>query len=47
MPVIDVINGMSSPDLAAKSLVSFGEMGFKAGEYLANHGGQGTPARSA
>ena len=35
VPVIDVINGMSSPDLAAKSLVSFGEMGFKAGEYLA------------
>jgi protein TorT len=35
IPVIDVINGMSSPDLAAKSLVSFGEMGFKAGEYIA------------
>jgi protein TorT len=35
IPVIDVINGMSSPDLAAKSLVSFGEMGYKAGEYLA------------
>ncbi len=34
-PVIDVINGMSSPDLSAKSLVSFGEMGFKAGEYIA------------
>jgi len=35
IPVIDVINGMSSPDIAAKSLVSFGEMGFKAGEYIA------------
>jgi protein TorT len=35
IPVIDVINGMSSPDLSAKSLVSFGEMGYKAGEYLA------------
>lgn len=35
IPVIDVINGMSSTDLAAKSLVSFGEMGFKAGEYIA------------
>ena len=35
VPVIDVINGMSSPDLTAKSLVSFGEMGFKAGEYIA------------
>jgi len=35
IPVIDVINGMSSPDLSAKSLVSFGEMGFKAGEHIA------------
>jgi len=35
IPVIDVINGISSPDLSAKSLVSFGEMGAKAGEYLA------------
>src|SRR5919197_2079219 len=35
IPVIDVINGMSSPDLSAKSLVSFGEMGAKAGEYIA------------
>lgn len=34
-PVIDVINGMSSPLLSAKSLVSFGEMGGKAGEFLA------------
>jgi len=35
IPVIDVINGMSSDKLAAKSLVSFGEMGAKAGEFLA------------
>jgi protein TorT len=35
IPVIDVINGMSSPDLSAKSLVSFGEMGSKAGQYIA------------
>jgi periplasmic protein TorT len=35
IPVIDVINGMSSPELAAKSLVSFGEMGAHAGRYLA------------
>ena len=35
IPVIDVINGMSSKELSAKSLVSFGEMGFKAGEYIA------------
>jgi len=36
IPVIDVINGISSPELSAKSLVSFGEMGSKAGEYLAS-----------
>lgn len=35
IPVIDVINGMSSPELSAKSLVSFGEMGAKAGEFVA------------
>ncbi len=35
IPVIDVINGMSSSELSAKSLVSFGEMGYKAGEYIA------------
>jgi periplasmic protein TorT len=35
VPVIDVINGMSSRDITAKSLVSFGEMGYKTGDYLA------------
>ena len=35
IPVIDVINGMSSGELSAKSLVSFGEMGYKAGEHIA------------
>lgn len=35
VPVIDIINGMSSKKLSAKSLVSFGEMGYKAGEYIA------------
>ena len=35
IPVIDVINGISSPDVAAKSLVSFHTMGASAGEYLA------------
>ena len=34
IPVVDVINGIST-QVAAKSLVSFGEMGFKAGEYIA------------
>ncbi|HEY7765351.1 MAG TPA: TMAO reductase system periplasmic protein TorT [Aestuariivirgaceae bacterium] len=42
IPVIDVINGMSSPDLSAKSLVSFGEMGFKAGEYIAKQHPKGS-----
>ncbi|MEM7067594.1 MAG: TMAO reductase system periplasmic protein TorT [Pseudomonadota bacterium] len=36
IPVIDVINGISSPEITAKSLVSFGEMGAKTGEYLAS-----------
>src|SRR5690606_2690169 len=35
IPVIDVINGISSAELSAKSLVSFGEMGAKAGEFVA------------
>lgn len=35
IPVIDVINGISSPELSAKSLVSFGEMGAKTGDFLA------------
>ncbi len=35
IPVIDVINGISSSEITAKSLVSFGEMGAKTGEYLA------------
>ncbi len=35
IPVIDVINGMSSSELSAKSLVSFGEMGGMAGQFLA------------
>lgn len=48
IPVIDVINGMSSDKLAAKSLVSFGEMGAKAGEFLAGlHPAGGEPAKVA
>jgi periplasmic protein TorT len=34
IPVIDVINGISSKDISAKSLVSFETMGHKAGEYI-------------
>jgi len=43
IPVIDVINGISSPELSAKSLVSFGEMGAKAGEVLAKLHPAGSP----
>ncbi len=46
IPVIDVINGISSPELSAKSLVSFGEMGAKAGEYLAKLHPAGSARRS-
>ncbi|KPQ06536.1 MAG: periplasmic protein TorT [Rhodobacteraceae bacterium HLUCCA12] len=35
IPVIDVINGMSAPELTAKSLVSFHTMGYETGSYLA------------
>jgi protein TorT len=42
IPVIDVINGMSSPMLSAKSLVSFETMGYKAGEYIAKQHKKGT-----
>ena len=48
IPVIDVINGISSPELSAKSLVSFGEMGAKAGEFLAKlHPAGSTPVKVA
>ena len=35
IPVIDLVNGMSSSDITAKSLVSFYTMGFETGAYLA------------
>ena len=35
IPVIDVINGVSSTDISAKSLVSFRTMGAETGRYLA------------
>src|SRR2546430_10130579 len=48
IPVIDVINGISSPKLSAKSLVSFGEMGAKAGENLVKMHPKGSkPAKVA
>ena len=39
IPVIDVINGISSANLTAKSLVSFGEMGDNACSWLSEHVG--------
>lgn len=42
IPVIDAVNGMSSDQVSAHSLVSFEEMGFRAGESIA----QGHPAGS-
>lgn len=34
VPVIDLINGVSSPDIAGKAQVTFYDMGFLAGQYL-------------
>jgi protein TorT len=34
IPVIDLINGMSSTDIAARAAVSFWDMGYQAGRYL-------------
>lgn len=46
VPVIDLVNGMSSPDVTAKSLVSFYTMGNEAGEYLAKaHPAGSTPVK--
>lgn len=48
IPVVDVINGISSPDVTAKSLVSFYTMGFEAGTYLAaKHPAGSEPAKVA
>lgn len=48
VPVVDLVNGMSSSKVTAYSLVSFEEMGFQAGEYIARlHPKEGKPARVA
>jgi protein TorT len=48
VPVVDLVNGMSSDKIAAHSLVSFEEMGFRAGEYIARrHPKDGHPAKVA
>jgi periplasmic protein TorT len=43
IPVIDTVNGISSPEVSAKSLVSYAAMGQKAGEYVAKLHPAGTP----
>jgi len=46
VPVIDVINGISSPNVTAKSLVSFYTMGYETGSYLAKkHPAGGAPVK--
>ncbi len=48
VPVVDLVNGMSSDNIAARSLVSFEEMGFRAGEYIVRrHSKGGPPAKVA
>ncbi|MEX1234184.1 MAG: TMAO reductase system periplasmic protein TorT [Roseovarius sp.] len=42
IPVIDVINGVSSEDIAAKALVSFNTMGSEIGNYLAEQHPEGS-----
>jgi protein TorT len=34
IPVLDLINGISSPDIAARAAVSFWDMGYQTGSYL-------------
>jgi periplasmic protein TorT len=46
IPVIDLVNGVSSSDISAKSLVSFRIMGFETGRYLAEkHPAGSTPVQ--
>lgn len=46
IPVIDLVNGVSSTDISAKSLVSFHVMGFETGRYLADkHPAGSTPVQ--
>jgi periplasmic protein TorT len=48
VPVVDLVNGIASDKVAAHSLVSFEEMGYKAGEYIARlHPKGGRPANVA
>jgi protein TorT len=44
IPVIDVVNGMSAGQVSARSLVSFEEMGYHAGDYIARRHPKGSPS---
>lgn len=37
IPIIDLINGIDSPHISARTAVSFWDMGFQTGQYLLNH----------
>ena len=43
IPVIDLVNGISAPEISAKSLVSFYTMGSETGAYLAKKHPAGSP----
>lgn len=47
LPVIDLVNGMSSQRVSARSQVSFREMGFAAGTYIAQRHPDGRKAKIA
>jgi protein TorT len=48
IPVLDLINGMSSPHIAARAAVSFWDMGYQAGSYLQRlQGKNGKPMKLA
>jgi protein TorT len=48
IPVLDLINGMSSPHIAARAAVSFWDMGYQAGSYLQGlQGKNGKPMKLA
>ena len=48
VPTVDLVNGVSSPDVAAKSLVSFRDMARSIGEYLVRrYEGRPAPVRVA
>ena len=48
IPVLDLVNGMSSPHIAARAAVSFWDMGYQAGAYLRRLQDQiGKPVRLA